>query len=173
MFTRDEVYSMQSTLNNLLLLKYAYDAGLDMKEFHEYETMVDFCYDPGWELFITSIGQLFEIIEIYSPYCNLDEEERNYWLSLAGYKDYFESQGVIVMLDDRITPFKSRMVSGNYSMSSWYSGQGEISWIEGGIVFMFDEEEGPLDYSDSLSIIIQTLQQSIAEQESVNYEMAS
>ncbi|WP_282155785.1 hypothetical protein [Cytobacillus gottheilii] len=179
MDTRDEVFDFRNAINNLLLLKLAYDAGVDMGVFKDKEFgFNDYGFDQAENLFYKAVDQLFEIFEVYQPDYSLKmdhamKKERNYWLALAGYEEGYDTQGIIVFLDDRITPFGTRTIGGHYRDDVWFSAFGEASWIENGIVFVFDEDEGALDYSDTLALLIQIIEDSLVKKESVKFEMAS
>lgn len=149
MYSREELYALQATLNGLALLKIAYDAGVPKEKFHTYEVSIDFGIDPTWENFMTSIMHLFDVVEWFYPYDTDNDEEKKYWVKQAGYTDYFESYGVIILMDDRIRPFESVGIGG-YTTNEWYTGFGEIFHLDRCILLIFDEDEGPLDCTAAL-----------------------
>ncbi|EAR66155.1 hypothetical protein B14911_10487 [Bacillus sp. NRRL B-14911] len=157
METREDLYMLQATLNNLALLKIAYDSGLDMQNFTHYVVSYDFSFDPIWGNFSIAIQELAEEYEYYPPDSEEVEQEKKYWIDLAGASNtYLDSVSVLVILDDRIEPFELWSIGG-YSMGTWYSGFGEIYPIDRGMVLIIDEEEGPIDYTNALSLIVERL----------------
>ncbi|MFP7442576.1 MULTISPECIES: hypothetical protein [Bacillus] len=157
METRDDFYMLQTTLNNLGLLKIAYDSGVDMKNFTHYKVTHDFSFDPIWENFSIAIHELVEEYEFYPPDNEDVEQDKKYWTDLAGASStYLDCVAVLVILDDRIDTFETWSIGG-YSMGAWYSGFGEIYPIERGMVLIIDENDGPIDYTDALSLIVELL----------------
>lgn len=148
MENRDDFYALQETLNNLLLLRHAYSAGLDMRIFTGYQSeMYGYGY-CNWELFLTAVAHLFEGIDHFIPGDDERREEMEYWLSLIDPdKDYEEYKGLMVILDDRVKPF-SYFMSGTFARSDWYQGYAEIHPIENGILIDYDEEMGAIDWTD-------------------------
>lgn len=175
MYSREHVYSLKVTLNNLLLLKIAHDHGLDMSRFSSYQADIEMGDDPNWQLFTTALDQLFEVWDVYDPF-DCDKEDKTYWLNLVKY-DYqhaFESLGIIVMLHDDIQPFERDSVGSLYlnQYDNWYGGFGEFFSIDRGIVLVFDEDDGLIDYTETLAFILSVLKKTKQEQERTEHEMA-
>lgn len=175
MLNRDDFYSFQITLNNLLLLKLAHDNGFDMNAFSSYvcRTVGD---ETEWGIFIECIDQLVEQWEYYSPhdYDNSNQTEKDYWLDLAGWESSYssEGEGVLVMLDDRISPFTRFGFGGTYNANDWYQAYGEVYPIDKGMVLVFSEDDGAVDWVEPLMQIIEEFNKYKTKQEELVYEVA-
>jgi hypothetical protein len=158
--SRDELYSLQGTLNSLALLKIAYDAGVPMNIFNSYEVSIDFGVDPSWENLHTSLEYLFDIVEYISPHDEDKDsvENKKYWMNLAK-RDFYDETGIFVILDDRLQHFNSFSI-GDYFQGGWYSGYGEVVPIEKGILVTCNEEEGTMDNTDILAAVVRVLEDS-------------
>ncbi len=171
MQNRDEFHDLLGSLNHLALIKMAYDAGVPLNELSHYSVSYEFGEDHSWDNFIISVQYLFEIEDWYWPYDDTNQEEKKYWMSLVDDDDDIsECKGVYVFMDDRIKPFESIPIGG-YQPNGWYSGFGQLHSIDRGIVMIFDEEEGPIDYTETLAALIGVLKDS-ERKEDRPYEMA-
>lgn len=102
-----------------------------------------------------------------------DEENIKYWCDEAGYDSrLYSSTNIIVLLDDQIKPFENRGFGGGYSLNQWYVGYGEIIHFDRGILIVYDEEDGAVDWADPLYIIALEILSKKQSEESESYEMA-
>lgn len=173
METRDDLYQLQYSLNTLMLLKVAYDAGINMDVFSDYaiENSLDNYNDLS--IFLRAIEELVEIVEIYSCDDKDSEEDIKYWCNEAGYDNrLYSTTNVIVLLDDQIKPFEPRGFGGGYNVNQWYTAYGEIVHFDKGILIVYDEEDGAVDWADPLCVICEDILAKIQLEESESYEMA-
>lgn len=163
----DEFYCIKSSLQNLKMLKLAFDYGLDVskyKDFHLYQgTMSNW---NVYEMFISIISDIFEIVEQFEPY-DEDEEEKRYWMKET-YREYvdtnfleylgLDSNGVIVILDDRLTQRSIPCgVIDSGSTNDFYYGFTELLSIEDGLVIHYNEDEGEPDWVEVLCVLIELM----------------
>lgn len=173
METRDELYQLQYSLNTLMLLKVAYDAGINMDVFSDYaiENSLDNYNDLS--IFLRAIDELVDIFEIYSCDDKDGQEDIRYWCNHAGYDNrLYSTSNVIVLLDDQIKPFEPRGFGGGYNVNQWYTAYGEIVHFDRGILIVYDEEDGAVDWADPLCIIFEDILAKNQLEESESYEMA-
>jgi len=173
METMDDLYACKEILNNILLLKVAHRAGVDMNVFHSYIPNEFYGFDQSWELFITAITNLFEQSDFIAPYDDEAEviETKSYWLNLAKQESQEDYKGLVIILDDRIPQFDDSYVGG-YTISNWYTGYAEIHSIEKGIVIEYDEEDGAIDWTDVFAFLAQVLERGTRNKEELTNEVA-
>ncbi|MEN0651322.1 MULTISPECIES: hypothetical protein [Bacillati] len=161
----DEFYCIQSSLQNFKLLKLAYDYGLDVSTYKDFHAT---SYEGNWgnyDTFITLVYDLFEIVDVWGPYNDDREEnlEKSYWLRQAWKDasiDSVESDGVIVILDDRLK--KEHIRDGGVwgGLNDFYYGYAEIYPLEQGVVIQYNEDDGEVNWVDVLYYLILTLTRS-------------
>ncbi|MEK3993092.1 hypothetical protein [Robertmurraya sp. FSL R5-0851] len=173
MQTRDDLYQHQYSLNTLMLLKVAYDAGINMNVFSDYAISSSFEDYNDLSIFLRAIEEVVEICELYSSYDKDDEEEIKYWCNQASYDNHlYSTTNIIVLLDDQINRFENRGFGGGYNINQWYVGYGEIVHFDKGILIVYDEEDGAVDWADPLYIICEDILAKISVEEGESYEMA-
>lgn len=173
METRDDLYQLQYSLNTLMILKVAYDAGINMDVFSDYTIENDFADTNDFSIFLQAIEEKIEICEVYSKYDKNDDEDINYWCNQAGYDSrMYSTTNIIVLLDDKIKPFKDQGFGGGYNLNQWYVGYGEIIHFDRGILIVYDEEDGAVEWADPLYIIALEILAEKKSEESESYEMA-
>ncbi|MDE3841013.1 hypothetical protein C0966_17250 (plasmid) [Bacillus methanolicus] len=162
METHEDYYSLKGTVQNLMLLKLAYDNGVDVKQFPDYVTNFDFGAEYDWDIFLRTVESLFTIVECWGPYSGEDDvEDKAYWCHAADFKLIDESQldswGILVLLDDRIE--HSKVPAGSLGGGiDFYSGFAEIMPLEKGVVVIWDEDDGPVNLVEILYVLIEILQ---------------
>lgn len=173
METRDDLYQLQYSLNTLMLLKVAFDAGINMDVFTDYAIGNSFEDYNDFSIFLQAVDEIMEICEVFSSYDQDDQEDIKYWCNQAGYDNrLYSTTNVIVILDDRIKPFEHRGFGGGYNVNQWYVGYGEIVHFDRGFLIVYDEEDGAVDWADPLCIICEDILVKNQLEESESYEMA-
>ncbi|MDQ0273504.1 hypothetical protein [Cytobacillus purgationiresistens] len=163
METREDIYNVQYTLNELYLLKIAYEIKINMQIFDDVFSNINsnFGFSSESAIFNTVVEQLFCIVECLDEYPHHDLEKevngnKEYWLNLANNHCEVDHSGtgLIVILDDRIAPFETRSFGGYYNPNNWYMAYGEIFSIDKGLIIAYSEQDGPLNYIEILNILV-------------------
>lgn len=156
MENRDQVYGYQASIRNLMMLKLAFDKGINIEKFPNYIVDYNFGIENDWEIFMRIIDSIFTIVEWWCPYSASEDKEKKYWCELAGFQSYnddLESIGVLIIMDDRIK--QSNIMPSTIGWSSdFYSGYAEILSIENGAVIVWDEDDGAIDWVEALFHLI-------------------
>lgn len=154
MYTRDDWYCLQGTLSNLMLLKVAYDAGINMDIFNHYRVDFNMVNDYEYENFLEAIDYLFEIVHHIPAYEEEYIPEKKYWAELVGNVEGFDdSVSILIILDDKLSNFEKVSIGGHHILAHWYMGYGEIQSFENGMAIIYSEEDGPLEWNEVLYII--------------------
>lgn len=173
METHDDYYCLKGTLQNLMLMKLAFDYGLDSKIFSGYIVNYDFGQEYDWDIFMTTVETLFTVVECWFPHSGEDDiEEKKYWCERAGIYESandLETLGVLVLLDDCInhTKVPSGSIGGT---SDLYCGFGEISTFENGVLVTWYEDDGPIDLVDLLYFLLSIMPE--RKEQNNNYAVA-
>lgn len=171
METHDDYYALKESIQNLMILKMAFDQGLNVADYPEF--MVDqYGGSNGWEIFCQALKSLVTIMEWWPPYDGREEEEeKSYWVNQYclndNIRDDVQSMGVMVLLDDRIDQrtVKTGSVGGG---NEWYEGFADISSCENGIIIYWFEDDGPVDLANLFGFLVLSL----PEMEDKTNEMA-
>lgn len=158
MNSHDEYYALKASVRNLMMVKMAYDKGLNVKDFPDYVVDYDFNQENDWDIFMRILDSLFTIVEIWSPYSDENEFEKTFWLQEATNatldEDDIKTRGVLVVLDDLVD--LSRIPAGAFGGGSdFYQGWFEINAYNKGAIITWDEEDGAVDLVDLLFGLIQ------------------
>ncbi|OUM93594.1 MAG: hypothetical protein BAA00_06070 [Parageobacillus thermoglucosidasius] len=154
----EDYYNLKSSLQGLKMLKLAYDYGINIRNFPDFNADISF-YSAEWDIFIECLQSLFTIVDWWTPYEG-EDEEKIYWLQQANidteaYGDV-DGTGVIVLLDDRFTR-DSVSDEACYSVGPdrfLYYGYAEILPIENGLLIYYCEDDGEIDLVEVLYILI-------------------
>lgn len=173
MNTHDEYYAVRASLRNLMLLKMAFDRGLNIDKYPSYQVDLDFGHDEGWDIFHRTVNEIATVTEWFFPH-NGDEEKENkyYWIkqycqnSYMSDKEHVDSVGVLILMDDRID--QRTVQTGSIGGSDFYPGFAEVTSFENGIIAWWDEDDGGVDWVDLLYLILM----SIPAEEEMKNEMA-
>ncbi|MFT9495759.1 MULTISPECIES: hypothetical protein [Bacillota] len=160
MESHDDYYSLKGTVQNLMLMKLAFDYGVDLKKFPHYVVNYDFGQEYDWDIFMHTVNSVFTIVDYWFPHSGEEEiPDKTYWCERAGlshHHDDLEGTGIIVILDDRIdhTKIRSGTIGGG---ADFYCGYGEITSIENGVILTWYEDDGPIDLVDVLYVLLDIL----------------
>ncbi|WP_028393949.1 hypothetical protein [Bacillus cihuensis] len=157
--TMDDVYELKESLRNLIMLKIAYDYELDMSKFHDFYVNYDMGINDSFDIFMSAIIQQFEVFDYIGGDDDESMEAKRYW---ACDTDVYESTAIIVLLDDRKQELFSNFTFADiptYSREPYryegYGGYCDIFDTEKGIVILYDEEDGPVDWLEIFSLVIE------------------
>jgi hypothetical protein len=157
MESHDDYYDLKGSIQNLMLLKLAYDYGVDIKALPGSILNYEESLYQDWEIFMSIVESLFTIVEYWLPHSgdeNLDD--KLFWTedTLSDLKEI----GVMVILDDRINPaevYSGCLCSGG---SDWICGFAEMEpYTEKGMIIKWEENEGNVDWVDVLYGILHSI----------------
>jgi len=162
MNSHDEYYSVRASLRNLMLLKMAFDRGIDISKYPSYQIDLDFGHDEGWDIFYRTVNEIATVTEWFFPH-NGDEEngEKRYWIkqycqdSYMSNNEHLDSVGVLVIMDELID--QRKVSPGSTGGSDFYPGFAEVTSFQNGIIVWWDEDDGGVDWVDVLYLILENI----------------
>lgn len=66
MENRDQVYGYQASIRNLMMLKLAFDKGINIEKFPNYIVDYNFGIENDWEIFMRIIDSIFTTVQVGS-----------------------------------------------------------------------------------------------------------
>jgi len=170
----DELYAMQNYLNNVLMFKYIYDAGIELTPFSNcrlpsYDGYGDMD-EESFNNFATVADYLFDCVSFYfyDEDEDVDQKNKEYWLQLANAPEIAEkSLMVAVILDSTLR----NSVTGSVGMC-YHTGEcAEAYQIDDGVIIVYDTYYGNVDWCEIMCSLLQSRQTHLIKEEQ-QYEMA-
>ncbi|MDX1806666.1 MAG: hypothetical protein R3267_06550 [Paenisporosarcina sp.] len=169
MMSYEEIFGYQRYLDNLGMIKIAFDKGVpihlvnNLNLYNHYGN-----YDGDFtENFLALVNSAFDTVEYY------DDQEKaiSYWLSLAGCSEKYEKHlRVVVILDTTLADMEA-VKCGENEMTD---GSAEIYPIDLGVIVFFDENYGDPFWTEILDVLLSHREKTLNKQqrEAIPYEMA-
>ncbi|MER2009797.1 MAG: hypothetical protein ABS939_20365 [Psychrobacillus sp.] len=178
-FSIEELYEMRTYLNNLLMVKYAHEFGIDVKKILTSTSIVPHNYSMDntcFETFLQLSRGIFEEIDYFYPGEN--SEDFDYWLKVSVCTKKYDQRSCYlwVFMDSRLSSFSK--ATNLYSTSDL---EGDITLypMELGIVAVGDEDYGECDWTNLYEKLLAILKENETKAsemnkhlESATYEMA-
>lgn len=167
MIDEENLFMMEMYLENLLMYKIAYDAGFDISSFDNVQLATDYSYgfSEPFEHFMNLSSDIFEIVEVYDLYNSDEIEDIDYWLNLCDPELSPGSDFVVtVILDSRL----NQPITGFTGMSFSHENDAVIYKIDDGVVVVYDEAYGTINFSDLFATLIMSLQRSVEKEVMIN-----
>lgn len=150
--TYEDIHNYETYLENLLMAKIAYDAGVPTREMKELTLWTYSGYSTGFssqQNFVELVSKSFSIVEFYEN-AEAHEEDYTYWLELADREaEDHEYLGICVILDDSLTHAYTGECGSNMDTDSSAS----IYQFEQGVIIVYDENYGDPLWSDILDTL--------------------
>lgn len=145
MFTMEQLMALQIYLNNLLLVKLAYDYGIDVKTVLKKTSIVPTPWgmdDTSLETFYQLSKHTFDAVQFFAP--REGDDDVFYWVELAGEADRnLDSCYVWVILDTYLTNAERDEI---FSTEN-FGADVQVRPIDDGVVFIIDEDYGQCDWA--------------------------
>lgn len=147
MFSTEEFYAMKTYLNNVLLIKVAFDCGINVKKALKNTYIYPSPYqmdDTNLEIFYELALQTFEAVQFFAP--GEDDEDIQYWANLIGEtKRDMNSCYLWVILDPLLRNCLEEEVLFNDEFN--YGAYTIVHSIDDGVIVIADEDYGVCDWT--------------------------
>ena len=170
MFTAEEYYTYESYINNLLMVMFAHEFGINVRHALRNHTGIlesdygNYYNTPALNLFQLLCEETFNATEYFD---SEDESlDKLFWLNQI--EDISSKKALhLFVISDELVQFNEKRTAGD---TREYGAT--LYPVDKGIVIVYDDDYGDCDWTDIFHVLILNKQNNKANKERINHEMA-